>query len=130
MKFVLLLVVPVFLLAQSKPGAEQEQLDLSKAISEAGNSGIDYLRALERHLAKYPDTARRAEIEKALAKSAMEANDRDRIVKYGEKVLQSEPNSEDLELLDRVTRILLDSDSPEAAGRALIYAKRYEVAVE
>ena len=130
MKFAVLFLAPVLLFAQAKPSAEQEQMDLSKAISEAGNSGIDYIRALEHHLAKYPDTPRRAEIEKALAKSAMEANDRDRILKYGEKVLRAEPKSEDLELLDRVTRILLDSDSTEAASRALIYARRYEVAVE
>ena len=130
MKLAVLLLAPVLLFAQATPSAEQEQLDLSKAISEAGNSGIDYIRALEHHLAKYPHSARRAEIEKALAKSAMEANDRDRILKYGEKVLEAEPQSGDLELLDRVTRVLLDSDGKEAAARALGYARRYEAAVE
>jgi len=110
--------------------AEKEQLDLSKAISEAGASGIDYIRALERHLAKYPDTKRRAEIEKALAKSALEANDRARVIKYGERVLKAEAASDDLQLMDAVIRGLLDNDDPDAARRALVYVKMYENALD
>lgn len=109
---------------------EQEQLDLSRAISEAGSSGIDYIRALERHLAKYPESPRRAEIEKALAKSAIEAGDRARVIKYGEKVLKAEPASEDLQLMDGVIRGLLDTDDPDAARRALVYVKMYKRALD
>jgi thiol-disulfide isomerase/thioredoxin len=137
MKFALFLAVAVLYAqtpappAQQAPAAdEQEQLELSKAISEAGASGVDYMRALERHLAKYPNTKRRAEIEKALAKSAVDANDHPRIILYGERVLKAEPQSDDLELMDRVTRALLDSDDKESARRALEYAKRYEAQVE
>src|SRR5438034_7158362 len=80
--------------AQTAEPNEQEQLDLSKAIAEAGTSPVDFTRALERHLQKYPQARQRAAIEKALAKSAIEANDRARIVLYGEKVLASEPKSD------------------------------------
>jgi thiol-disulfide isomerase/thioredoxin len=116
---------------EAKPSAaEQEQLDLSKALSEAGGSGIDYIRALERHLAKYPDTKQRAEIEKALAKSAVDANDRPRIIKYGEKILTAEPASDDLQLMDAVIRALLENDDPDAARKALVYVKMYEKALD
>ena len=118
----------------AKPAAakedEQEKQDLSKAIAEAGSSGIDYIRALERHLARYPATKQRPEIEKALAKAAMDANDHARIILYGERVLRAEPQSDDLQLMDRVTRALLDTDAKETAIRALEFAKRYELGLE
>jgi thiol-disulfide isomerase/thioredoxin len=110
--------------------AEQEQLELGKAIGEAGASPIDFTRALERHLQKYPQSQQRAMIEKALAKSAIEANDHARIILYGEKVLAAEPKSEDLSLIDHVTRALLASADATDDARALAYAKRYEAAVE
>ncbi|HZL56895.1 MAG TPA: redoxin family protein [Bryobacteraceae bacterium] len=134
-RFALILAATAFVHAQTPPepksgSAEQEQLDLSKAIGEAGSSGVDYVRALERHLAKYPESKRRAEIEKALAKSAVDANDHTRILLYGEKVLKAEPQSDDLQLLDKVTRALLDSDDAESAARALGYAKRFGIQIE
>jgi thiol-disulfide isomerase/thioredoxin len=119
--------------------AEQEQLDLSKSIAEAGTSPVDFTRALELHLKKYPQAHQRAVIEKALAKSAIEANDRDRIVLYGEKVLAAEPKNPDLKnedlsgelaLLDHVAHALLDTGDPAGTARALAYAERYEAAVE
>ena len=136
MKLFVLLIAAVTLCAQEpKPPAapkedEQEQLDLSKAIAEAGASGVDYVRALEHHLAKYPGTKRRPEIEKALAKSAMDANDHARVILYGERVLKAEPKSDDLQLMDQVTRALLDSDDRDAARRALGYARRYHDGLE
>ncbi|HKD04757.1 MAG TPA: redoxin family protein [Bryobacteraceae bacterium] len=136
MKQAALFLVAAALFAQpqepnSKPKeAEQEQLDLSRALSEAGASGIDYIRALELHLAKYPDSKQRPEIEKALAKAGMDANDRARIVKYGEKVLKAEPASDDLQLMDAVIRGLLNNDDPDAARRALVYVKMYEKALD
>lgn len=110
--------------------ADQEQLDLSRALAEAGSSSVDFTRALERHLGKYPQSAQRDAIEKALAKSASEANDRTRILLYGERVLAAEPASTDLLLLDRVTRALLDTDDPANARKALAYANRYAKAVD
>jgi thiol-disulfide isomerase/thioredoxin len=109
---------------------QQEQVELNSAVSEAGTSSIDFTHALERHLAKYPESKQRLAIEKALAKSAMESNDRSRIVLYGERVLTAEPRSDDFHLIDRVTQALLESDEPEPAKRALEYAKRYQHEVD
>ena len=46
----------------------QEQADLEKALSEAGASPLEYLRAIEKHLEQYPDSTRRAEMERAAAR--------------------------------------------------------------
>ncbi len=111
----------------------KEQQELSEALGEAAGSQIDLIHALEQHLKKYPDTKRRAEIEKALAKAAMDTNDNARIVLWGEKVLQAEPAdgfaADDMQLLDRVTRALVDLNEPEHRKAALEYAKRYEADV-
>ncbi len=106
------------------PAADTEAKALSDALAEAGNSQIDFVRALENHLAKYPDSAKKPEIERALVKAAIELKDDRRIVLYGERVLDREPG--DPQILDRVLRALLASDNRENSERALKYAKRYE----
>jgi thiol-disulfide isomerase/thioredoxin len=117
-------------------GDDKEQYDLSAAVSEAGASSIDLIRAIEQHLKKYPDSKQRAALEKNLLKAAAETNDTARIILYGERVLDREtpPDQGDtLDLLDRVARALVeknDSDPPartiENARRAIVYANRYE----
>jgi thiol-disulfide isomerase/thioredoxin len=114
----------------AKSAAETEQAELGRAVGEAGTSAVDFTRALERHLEKYPQSAQRAVIEKALAKAAIEANDHARIILYGERVLHADPKNDDLPLIDRVTRALLDTDDAGPARKALAYAKRYEAEVE
>jgi|SRR5665213_1059605 len=113
--------------------ATREQQELSEAVGEAAGSQIDLIHALEQHLKKYPGTTRRAEIEKALAKAAMDTDDNARIVLWGEKVLAADPPggfaSDDLQLLDRVTRALVDLNVPEQRKAAIEYAKRYEADV-
>lgn len=105
-----------------------EQADLETALAEAGASPVDYLRAIEKHLAKYPESPRRAELERAAVRAASEAKDDTRIILYGEQVLARQPD--DLPMLERVTRSLLASDSKENAERALKYARRYETILQ
>ncbi|MGA2117501.1 MAG: TlpA disulfide reductase family protein [Bryobacteraceae bacterium] len=109
-----------------QPGAQAaaEQQDLASALSEAGANPLEYLRALERHLAKYPDTPRRAELERAAARAAIEAGDDPAIILYGERVLARLPD--DVETLDRVARALSLSEEKDTAGRALKYARHFE----
>ncbi len=133
MKWLLPMLFAALLPAQqpeSDAAAQKEQTELSAAIAEAGQSSIDFVHALERHLEKYPQTKQRAAIEKALAKSAMDSNDHARIILYGERVLKAEPNSDDLALMDRVIRALLDTDDIEAAKKAFDYTGRYRAGVE
>ncbi len=101
---------------------QDEEADLSAALRDAGSSPIEFIRALESHLARYPKSERRAEVERAIVKAAEESHDERRIALYGERVLQREPD--DLPLLEGVARALVSTSKPDAAGRALGYAKR------
>jgi len=125
-----LVVVCVSALAQT-PVATQipeatpaEKHELAESIREANTSGYDITRALEAHVRKYPDTPLRPDIYNLLVKAAVEIRDDARIIRYGELALAATPN--DVTLLDRVSRALLDAGGKDAAGRALDYAKRFE----
>ena len=109
----------------------KEMNELGLALSEAGQSGVDRMRALEQHLKKYPETKQRVSIERTLAALSIEADDKDRIILYGEKVLAM-GGPDDLKLLDRVTLALADTGNPPGQlKRAADYAKRYgKVAAE
>jgi thiol-disulfide isomerase/thioredoxin len=111
------------LAAQPVRTSPQEQRDLEEALSEAASPAA-YLRALERHLAKYPDSPRQEELERAAVRAAIEINDDAKIVLYGERVLDRRPD--DLQILERVTRSLLADDARDPSERALKYARRYE----
>lgn len=106
---------------------EAERRDLGQALQDAGTSPVDFLRAIESHLKKYPNTTRRAELERAAVKAAIEAKDNAKILEYGPRVLAH--GDRDIQILDRVCRALLSTDSPEQAARALEYLKLYEQTV-
>jgi thiol-disulfide isomerase/thioredoxin len=113
----------------AKATADQdEQQQLSRALGEAGNSPVDYIRALEKHLAKFPNSARRNDIERALVKAAIEAKDDRRVIEYGERVLAREPD--DAQILEKVVRSLLVSGARDTSERALKYARHYEELLE
>ena len=112
------------LVSAQEPAAETEDKALSNALAEAGTSQIDFVRALENHLAKYPNSPKKPEIERALVKAAIELKDDRRIVLYGERVLDREAG--DPQILDKVLSALLNGANRENSERALHYAKRYE----
>lgn len=116
--------------AAAEAAAEvQEQNDLNQAVSDASNSPVNYIRAIEAHLRQYPDTRERAAMEKSLAQTAMDINDSPRIVLYGERVLARE-SQDDTQLLNRVIRALLDKGDSGSGLRALRLARRYEAEVQ
>lgn len=129
MKF-LRIAVAGFLLAAIGPAqrkldpSDLEQKELRDALAEAGNSAVDFARVLEQHLAKYPDTPQRPELELALVKAALESKDDRRVLIWGEKVLAR--NMDDPRILERVSRILLIGDDKDSAERALKYSRRFE----
>jgi thiol-disulfide isomerase/thioredoxin len=111
----------------AEKAAHDEVTALRRAIGEAGNSPKDYIRVLEAHLAKYPNSEHRDEIERALAKSAMEDKDNARIIKYGTAVLAKDGT--DIQLLDRISRAYLTTEDQPSAAKALDYARRDESAI-
>ncbi len=107
--------------------AVAEQNELNQVMGEAGNSPVDIIRGLERYLKKYPNARQRVAIERTLAKAAIDASDHDRIVLYGEKVLQTPPD--DVQLIDRLMRELVGRGDSESAKKALTYGARYEAGI-
>ncbi|MBL8230612.1 MAG: TlpA family protein disulfide reductase [Bryobacterales bacterium] len=101
-----------------------EEEDLRRGMGEAGTSPLELIRALERHLAKYPDSKRRWEIERALTKASIDARDNARILKYGEKYLTEEPG--DLLVLERVTRLLTTATDKPSNEKGLKFARQFE----
>ncbi len=65
----------------------------------------------------------REELERSLVKAAIDANDKRRILIWGEKSLAK--NMDQPQVLERVTRILLESDDKDRSERALKYATHY-----
>lgn len=103
---------------------ETEQQDLQKALAGAQTSPVDLVRALEAHLAKYPNSAQKGEIEKILAKASIDNKDDGRIIKYGIPALESIPD--DVLLLDRVAGALLNVGGSDNAEKAIHYARTLE----
>ena len=104
--------------------SEAEQNHLRQALAEAGNSPVDFIRAIENHLALYPDSPSRPDLERALIKGAGDSKDDDRMIRYGERVLAREPD--DAQILERVTTALLRKGDRASAGRALKYAAHFD----
>ncbi len=117
------LVTASLAFSQAPPSTE-EQVDLMRAVNQAGLSPIEVIRALEAHLAKYPNSAQRVEIESRLAKAAMDSKDSALIVKFGVPALEASPS--DPVMLDRVTSALLALGGKGNADKAYKYARDLE----
>ena len=109
-----------------EPSTEEQQ-DLMRALSE-GTSPVDLIRGLEAHLSKYPNTVQRPELERSLAKAAIESNDIPRIVKYGESAVAASPD--DFLMLDRLAYAFLILGGEENATKAYKYARAFEDLVD
>jgi thiol-disulfide isomerase/thioredoxin len=120
-----LAALPLF--AQSNLSQAEEE-SLQAAIGEAGNSPIDFARAVENHLKRFPNSPRRAELERALIKTAIDLNDDRRIIQFGESVLKREPDN--LQVLEHVATALLHTGDKASAERALGYARHCEEIVQ
>ncbi len=101
-----------------------EQKDLNAALAEAGASPVEYLRAIEKHLEKYPDSPRRSELERAAARAAIEAHRGPETILWGERVLARQ--GDDLQILDAVAQALIAAGPADAAQRAARYARRIQ----
>jgi thiol-disulfide isomerase/thioredoxin len=118
-----LLLAALAVPAQERPGAAKaaEDAALEQALAETGGSQVEYIRALEAHLKKYPFSVRKEEITRVLAQAAVEQKDRARIVRYGVPAIES--GSKSLPLLDHVSRALLETGERRNAERAAAYLK-------
>jgi thiol-disulfide isomerase/thioredoxin len=97
-----------------------EVASLQRALSEAGNSPLDFAHAIENHLKEYPNSSQRAELERVLVKTAIDLNDDRLLTAYGESVLSRDPNN--LQVLEHVATALLHQGGQAQAERALEHA--------
>jgi thiol-disulfide isomerase/thioredoxin len=107
--------------------SEEEQQHLQNLVREGSGSAADMVRAFEAHLAQYPDSPRKQELLRALAKGALQTRDQARIAKYGQAALASEPDN--IVLLEAVCQALVTEPTPEKARAALKWAVQLESAV-
>jgi len=105
------------------PAPDVENKSLMEALTDANNSSVDILRALEDFLKKYPQTVQRTEIDRLAARASVEIKDDRRIVLYGQRVLAVSPD--DMLLLDRVARSLLALGGRENASASLKYSRAF-----
>ncbi len=117
--------VPTLLDQPAQPSTEEQQ-SLMQALNEGNTSPMDLIRALEKHLEKYPNSVQRGEIELSLARAAIDANDTPRVVKYGVPALTHAPDDVRLLLLDRVALALLITGGKENADKAYELARQFE----
>ena len=119
------LVLIFFAVAALCAQAQQlsEQASLQKALGEAGNSPVEFELAIENHLKEYPNSPQRADLERALVKTAIDLNDDQRLMTFGESVLSRDPNN--LQVLEHVTTALLHQGDKAHAERALEHARHF-----
>jgi thiol-disulfide isomerase/thioredoxin len=114
----LILIAAVQLFAQRQ---SPEMTSLQRALSEAGNSPVELVRAIENHLKEYPNSPQRADLERALVKTAIDLNDDRLLITYGESVLSRDPNS--VQVLEHVATALLHQGDKAHAELALDHAR-------
>jgi thiol-disulfide isomerase/thioredoxin len=104
--------------------SQEEQADLQQSINESANSPKELELAIENHLKKYPHSSRRAELENALVKTAIQVDDDPRLLEFGESVLARDPNN--MLLLEHLTTALIREADKADAQRALDHARHLE----
>jgi thiol-disulfide isomerase/thioredoxin len=102
--------------------AEREHLE--SVLSGAQTSPGEMARALEKHLKAYPESPQRADLERAIIRSAIDANDEDRILHWGRVALDREIQQP--LILERITPLLLKRGSRDNIELALRYAQEFE----
>jgi thiol-disulfide isomerase/thioredoxin len=124
---ILLALAGALLFAQARL-SQSEQSSLQRAVGEAGNSPVEVVRAIEHHLKQFPDSPQRADLERAVLTNAINLHDDGRIIEYGLRVLEREPDN--LQFLEPVITALLRKADRVSAAHALEYAHRLEELVK
>jgi thiol-disulfide isomerase/thioredoxin len=103
--------------------SQEEQISLQRTLGEAGNSPTELELAIENHLKQFPNSPKRAELERALVKTAIDINDDARLIQYGESVLSRDPDN--MQVLEHVTTAWLHQGDKPSAQRALDHARHF-----
>jgi len=105
-------------------GDQAERRDLILATQQSAGSRIDYIRALEQHLKRYPNSPYREKIVRSLFQASKDFGDQRRIAAYGEQILTKDPD--DTGVLASVGTALNSFEETTAAQRALAVGQHLE----
>src|SRR5437870_640298 len=108
--------------------AADSEEELRQAIEGASGSEQQILINLEAYLKKFPNSNRRAEIERELYKLSLSLHDRDHAITYGEKLVAA--NARDLETLTAIVSLLRERKAEGDLTKALRYADQLVSQVE
>ena len=116
--------------AQNKSEAAPTDNDdeLRQAVEASAGSPTEFLKNLEAYLQKYPQSARRGEIERELYKTAVEQRDRNRIIKFAEPIVASNPSD-----VDVLTTLITQLRARRGEGdlqKALVYSEKVVKEIE
>ena len=107
-----------------KPSAEAQE---SQALQNAFRSSADNPQALtknlEAFLERFPASARREQVLQYIYKSALQANDPQTAIQYGEKLLALKPD--DPALLSSLVDLLDRQGDASSRAKALLYATKF-----
>lgn len=115
--------------APDKPAqatAPSQQLDsdteLRKAIESSGGSETQIIVNLESYLKKFPKSEHRQEIENEVYKLAVKLRDRNRVISYAEKLLET--NEGNIDALTNLVTMLRERKGQDDLNVALTYANQ------
>jgi thiol-disulfide isomerase/thioredoxin len=105
----------------SKKDADQE-LELQKALSEAGNDRAAVVRNLKAYLQKFPDAPRKAAVYRAIVESCEQLQDNPCALDYAERLVALRPD--DSEMMMLAVGILQEQGDEASLARASGYVTR------
>lgn len=122
-RLLLALLFSAVVSAQQEMSAEEQQ-HLQHVLSEGSTSAVDLIHALETHLAKYPESPKKNELDRAILKAAIQTNDLKRMATYGERVVKVD--SSDATILEPVCRALVLSGEEAKVKAGVEWARHLE----
>lgn len=136
MVILICLVVALPIMAQqpsSNAKGDQGQVtdneeDLRRAIETSAGSPTEFMKNLDAYLQKYPQSVRRAEIDRELYKTALEQRDRNRTIAYAERLVVS--NGRDVDVLTSLVSSLRERRGAGDLQKALGYAEQLVKEIE
>lgn len=105
-----------------------EDEELRRTIEGSRGSTQHLVENLEAHLKRFPNSARRDEIEREIYKLAIELRDRNRVIAYGEKFVAA--NDRDLETLTMLVSMLRERKAEGDLQKAANSADKLITAIE
>lgn len=114
--------------AEQQGQAIDSEEDLRRAIESSAGSPTEFMKNLDAYLQKYPQSARRAEIDRELYKTALEQRDRNRTISFAERLIVS--NGRDVDVLTNLVSSLRERRGAGDLQKALGYAEQLVKEIE